>query len=263
MAKTFIITGGSRGIGLATVQALLDKGCTVYEISRGDSGPQGARHIKADVSDEAALAAAIDLAAREAGRIDGLINNAGFGISGAVEFTRLEDARRLLDVNLLGAAAAIKAAAGHMRQNGGGRIINISSVAAPIPIPFQAWYSVSKAGINSLTVAAANELHPFGISVCAVMPGDIRTGFTAAREKRHEGDDIYSGRIGRSVAVMEKDEQNGGDPAAAGRFIAAVALKRRVKPLYTIGLKYKFFVLLTRLLPTGAVNRIVSLLYAQ
>ena len=97
----------------------------------------------------------------------------------------------------------------------------------------------------------------------AVQPGDIRTGFTAAREKNPEGDDIYGGRIARSVAGMERDEQNGMDPAKAGAFIARVAMKRRPKPIYTIRMDYQFFVFLTRILPGRTLNWLIGLLYAK
>ena len=94
------------------------------------------------------------------------------------------------------------------------------------------------------------------------MPGDIRTGFTSAREKSHAGDDVYKGRIARSVAKMEKDEENGMAPEVAGRFLARVALKKRVKPYYAIGLSYKFFVLLSRILPIRLIGWLLGLLYA-
>ena len=192
-----------------------------------------------------------------------LINNAGFGISGAVEFTDTAEAQRLLDVNFFGMVRMNKAVIPHMRQAGRGRIVNLSSVAAPCPIPFQAYYSAGKAAVNAYTMALANELRPFGITVCAVQPGDIHTGFTAARVKTMEGDDVYGGRIGRSVQRMEHDEQNGMDPAKAGAFIARVAMKRRPKPIYTIRLDYQFFVFLTRILPGRTLNWLIGLLYAK
>ena len=102
-----------------------------------------------------------------------------------------------------------------LRKQGYGRIVNLSSVAGSIPIPFQTYYSASKAAINSYTMATANEVRPFGVQVCCVQPGDIRTGFTAARQKNPMGDDVYGGRIARSVAGMEKDEQNGMTPEQA------------------------------------------------
>ena len=95
-----------------------------------------------------------------AGRIDVLVNNAGFGISGAVEFTDTAEAQRLLDVNFFGMVRMNKAVIPHMRQAGRGRIVNLSSVAAPCPIPFQAYYSAGKAAVNAYTMALANELRP-------------------------------------------------------------------------------------------------------
>ena len=262
MNRVAIVTGGTSGIGLATANALKAAGLTVYVLSRHAAELPGLLHIAADVADENALAAAIgEIYARE-GRLDVLVNNAGFGISGAAEFTENADAKRLLDVNLFGMVNATKAALPLMRAQGGGRIVNISSVAAPLAIPFQAWYSVSKAAVNAYTLALCNEVRPFGVSVCAVMPGDIRTGFTRAREKSCAGDDVYQGRIARSVSKMEKDEENGMAPEVAGQFLARVALKRRVKPFYAIGLSYKFFVLLSRVLPIRLISWLLGLLYA-
>ena len=187
-------------------------GAKVYVLSRHASSLEGLCHIVADVSDEESVAAAIrEVHARE-GRLDILVNNAGFGISGAAEFTQNADAKHLLDVNLFGMVSATKAALPLMRAQGGGRNSRALRVAAPLAIPFQAWYSVSKAAVNAYTLALFNEVKQFGVSVCAVMPGDICTGFTKARQKSHAGDDVYKGRIARSVAKMEKDEENGMAP---------------------------------------------------
>lgn len=260
---TAIVTGGSSGIGRACAAALAARGCRVYEISRHEKPLDGVRHITADVTDEAALAAAAAEVFEQSGRIDILVCCAGFGISGAVEFTALEDAMRQLDVNFFGTANAVKAVLPYMRRAGRGRIVATSSVAGAIPIPFQTYYSVSKAAINAYIRALRCEIAPFGISACAVMPGDIATGFTAAREKSPAGDDVYQGRIARSVAGMEKDEQNGGTPDAAGRFLARRALQKRVKPLYTIGFKYQLFNALAALMPKRLLGWCVYQLYAK
>ncbi|MGE4485285.1 MAG: SDR family oxidoreductase [Oscillospiraceae bacterium] len=263
MAKIALVTGGSSGIGLCTARELLKAGCTVYEISRREYAEPGITHLSADVTDEKSVIAAVEKIKEREGRIDILINNAGFGISGAIEFTETEDAKRQLDVNFFGMVNTVRAVLPVMRENGGGRIVNLSSVAAPIPIPFQAYYSVSKAAVNAFSMALANEVRPFGISVCAVMPGDIKTGFTGARKKDCRGDDIYNGRISRSVAVMEHDEETGMAPEAAGRFICRAALKPKVNPLYAIGAQYKLFVFLTRILPCSIINRIIGAIYAK
>ena len=205
----------------------------------------------------------MDAVLEKEGRIDILVNNAGFGISGAIEFTTPEEARKQMDVNFFGMVNVCAAVLPHMRVAGAGRIVNLSSVAAPIAIPFQAFYSASKAAINAYSQALANEVRPYGVTVCAVMPGDIRTGFTAAREKQARGDEAYGGRIARSVAKMEHDEQTGMDPAKAGAYIASLALRRSVKPLYAIRADYKFFVMLSRLLPVRTLSWLVYQLYAK
>lgn len=263
MEKTAIVTGGSSGIGLWTARALRSAGCIVYEFSRREvTHEDGIRHISVDVTDENGVKAAVEQVARETGRLDILVCNAGFGISGAAEFTENKDAKRLLEVNLFGVVNCVKAAVPLMRQQGSGRIVCLSSVAGAIAIPFQSWYSLSKAAVSSYVNALREELRPFGISVCAILPGDIHTGFTAAREKSPAGDDVYCGRIARSVAVMEKDEENGMDPQKAGDFIARIALKKRVKPAYAIGFAYSCAVMASRLLPGRLVSRIVGLIYA-
>ena len=259
--KICVITGGSSGIGLCTALEMKAKGYEVFDISRRREGAAGINHISVDVTDEKRINEAVSYIIDKAGRIDVLINNAGFGISGAVEFTETADARKQFDVNFFGMVNMNRAVIPFMRRAGGGRIVNISSVAAPIAIPFQAYYSAAKAAINSYTMALINEVRPYGISVCAVQPGDICTGFTGAREKSYAGDEIYSGRISGSVAVMEHDEQNGMKPETAAHLIATVASAKKVRPVYTIGFKYRLFCALVKILPEGLVSYIVGRIY--
>ena len=262
--KVAVVTGGTSGIGRATALALKDAGCTVYELSRRAEGVEGLHHISADVTDENAVNDAVAQVIAAEGQIDILVNNAGFGISGAIEFTSTTDARSLFDVNFFGMVNMNRAVVPLMREAGQGRIVNLSSVAAPVPIPFQAYYSATKAAVNAYTMALANELRPFGVTVCAVMPGDIHTGFTAARRKIGEGDDIYQGRISRSVVRMEHDEQTGMDPAKAGAYIARVALRSGSNhPLYAIRFDYKFFAFLAKVLPARFLNWLIYLLYGK
>ena len=148
-----------------------------------------------------------------------------------------------------------------MRKQKGGRIICISSVAAVYSIPFQAYYSASKAAINSFVDALTNEVKAFGIEVVSVMPGDISTGFTAARSKTNAGDDVYSGVIGLAVSAMEKDEKNGMTPDSVARLVVKVAEKRHISPLYTAGFQYKALVFLSRIFPHKLAVKIVGGLY--
>ncbi|MBQ7647089.1 MAG: SDR family oxidoreductase [Clostridia bacterium] len=262
--KVCIVTGGSSGIGKCTVLSLLGKGCTVYEFSRRDPGSGNiGQHIYCDVTDEETVRNAVSSVLQKEGRIDILVNCAGYGISGAIEFTDLDDAKRQFDVNFFGMVNVCKAVLPVMRRQSSGRIVNISSVAAPVSIPFQAFYSASKAAINSYTLSLANEVRNYGITVTAVQPGDISTGFTSARKKSEKGDKEYGGRIKRSVEKMERDEMGGMKPETAGKYIAKIALKKRIKPLYAIGFSYKAICVLCKILPAGATNKLVYLLYAK
>ncbi|MBQ8954903.1 MAG: SDR family NAD(P)-dependent oxidoreductase [Clostridia bacterium] len=259
MEKVAIVTGGSSGIGLETVRALEKSGVKVYALSRHPA--EGVNHIVCDVSDEASVRLAVGEVVRREKRVDILVNCAGMGISGAVEYTDPAESRRQLDVNLFGTDRMNRAVLPVMRAQGGGRIVCVSSVAAMAPIPFQAWYSVSKAGINALVMAMSNEVKQLGVSMCAVMPGDVKTGFTAARRRSAAGEATYGGRIARSVEKMERDEQSGMSAGAAGQKVASIALKRHVRPYYVLGVGYRACCVLIKLLPAGAARRIIGMLY--
>ena len=112
-------------------------------------------------------------------------------------------------------------------------------------------------------MALANEVRRFGISVCAVMPGDTRTGFTDAREKSAAGDEVYGGAVSRSVSRMEKDERGGVSPDKVAKKVLRLAQKKRTGPLHAAGFVYGLCVLLMRILPSGLANRILGMLYAN
>lgn len=263
MNKIAVVTGGSGGIGRCTAASLKAAGCTVYEISRRDIPSDGIIHMSADVTDEAQVRRVIDEIAACEGRIDILVNNAGFGISGAAELTESRDSHAQLELNVFGTDNVTRAVLPHMRAQGGGRIVCMSSIAGIVPIPFQLWYSVSKAAIIAYVLALQNEVRPFGISVCAIMPGDIASGFTDARHKSAAGDDVYAGRIERSVAVMEHDERTGMTPEYAGSFVAKYALKKNSRPLVAMGIAYKGAAAIAKLFPRRLSNWIVGQIYAK
>lgn len=264
MKKTVaIVTGANSGIGKETAKSLVLSGCTVYDFSRRDISVENVIHIKTDVTDESDVVASVNKVFDKEGRIDIVVNCAGFGISGAVEFTDIADAKAQFDVNFFGTVNVNKAVIPYMRQAGKGRIVNVSSVAAVAHIPFQTFYSASKAAIESYTFALANELKNFGISVTAVQPGDICTEFTQSRKKTFAGDDVYDGMISRSVAGMERDEQKGMSPETAGKYISKIALRKRVKPAYAIGISYKLVCVLCKIFPGAIRNRIIGTLYAK
>ncbi len=261
MKKVAVITGGSSGIGRCTADLLSQNGFSVYELSRHGTSRSGVTHITADISDKSAVQAAMTYIFQKEERLDVLVNNAGFGISGAVEFTDPSDVKRLFDILFFGTLHCIQCSIPYLRQTGGGHIVNLSSVAAPLSIPFQAFYSCAKAAVNDLTLALANELRPFHIAVSAVMPGDTQTGFTAAREKNVLGQEFYGDSIVRAVQTMERDETNGMSPLIIARCILRILSKPFPKPLYVAGKKYKLFVCLAKILPVRFVNYIIGKLY--
>jgi NAD(P)-dependent dehydrogenase (short-subunit alcohol dehydrogenase family) len=259
MSRVVVITGASAGIGLASAKEFLKHGDTVYNFSRRES-PE-VRTIKTDVSDPEAVKAAFKAVYEAEGRIDVLVNNAGMGISGAVENTADASVRKQMDVNFFGALYAMREIAPYMRAGGGGIIINMSSAAAALPIPFQAFYSASKAALSSLSNAFRIEVAPFNIKVCAVLPGDVRTEFTDKREKNKSNDPVYGDRIDKSVAVMERDERNGMPPEIIARLIYKLSCKKNPPPSKVGGLKYAVFVKLSKVLPERLVVFLISRIY--
>ncbi|MBQ5969419.1 MAG: SDR family oxidoreductase [Clostridia bacterium] len=259
--KIAVVTGASGGIGAATAACFLAHGYRVYGLSRSGKAADGVLGVTCDVTDEAAVRRAFHNIFREEGKIDVLVNNAGFGISGALEGTPDARAKKQFDVNFFGCFHCCSAVIPYMRAVGGGTIVNVSSMAAVLSIPFQSFYSASKSAVNALTLALANEVRPFGIRVCALMPGDVRTGFTAAREKNTTDAAVYTDTVRRSVAVMEHDEQNGMTPQQIAGAIFRLSQKRRPKPLSTTGAQYRVFAVLQKALPAALANRIVGMLY--
>ena len=257
-----IVTGASRGIGLATVRLFSEKGYTVYALSRSGGDLGSVKSIACDVTDSVKLKEVIDGIFDAEKRIDVLINNAGAGISGAVEKTALEDARGLFELNFFAMFEAIKYTVPYMRQRGGGKIINTGSVAGMIHIPFQAFYSATKAAVEALSNCLRGELAPFNIKVATVMPGDSRTNFTDARKKDFEKDDPdYGGRISHSIEIMEKDERGGMPPEKTAKTIYKAACSASPKPLYTVGLMYKLVLILDRILPKRMVQYVINSIY--
>lgn len=259
--KTMLITGGSSGIGLATVQLFAQKGWQVFELSRHGKSHDGIVHVYCDVTDEPSVRDAVAEVLTQTEHIDVVISNAGFGISGPVEFTTTGEAHRQFDVNFFGAFYLIKAVLPTLRAHHNGRIIFTSSVAAVLSIPYQSFYSASKAAINAMALALANEVRSLGIRVSVLMPGDVTTGFTEARCKGTDGHDVYH-QMQSAVSTMERDERSGMSPEQMARDLYRIATCRSPKPLYVGGAKYRLFCLLNHLLPTRWVNGIVGKLYS-
>lgn len=256
-----VITGASSGIGKQTAQFLAEKGYLVYGISRSVVQDVNFKSIQCDITDHEAFNRVLTNIAEEVG-IDVLINNAGMGIAGAIEYATDEEINRIFDLNVLALINACKTVTPLMRKRGGGKIINLCSVAGVIPIPFQTCYSVTKAAVDMFSMSFGLEVKDFNIQVTSILPGDTKTGFTKNRVKSEVLDDeFYGERIKASIERMEKDEQNGKDPQTVTNVIYKVIKKRKAPLRKTIGFTYKLIVFLERIVPRRFMLWIVKKLY--
>ena len=259
--KTAVVTGASRGIGLAIARMLAAEGFQVYGLARHGADESGISFIPCDVTEISSVQAAFDTILGRAGAIDLLVVNAGMGVSGAAEFTEEEAIDRQLAVNLTGAIRCARQVIPSMREKGRGRIVFISSLGAIFPLPFQSFYSVSKAGVNAFCDALGLELRPFGIETCALLLNDVKTDFTASRAKNIQGDSLYGGRISASVTKMEISEQHGMEPGQVAASLKRLLGRRRLPPHYIVGFSNQVLGLLYRLLPTSWMLKILGRIY--
>lgn len=257
-----IVTGASSGIGLATAKMLMKKGVTVYGMAYNDYEAEF-NYIKCDVTNTIQVKNAVKEVFEKEGQIDFLVNCAGMGISGSVENSPEEKIQKIFNVNFFGTVNMCKEVLPYMRKNNFGHIVNISSVAGELPIPFQTFYSATKASIESFTAGLSMEVKPFGIKAVCVLPGDTKTGFTSAREKNELDDKSYGKRVDNSVGQMEHDEQHGMTPESVAKVICKALFKKNPKPINVVGFKYKFFIFLTHILPKKFVYWVLYKMYAS
>jgi len=260
--KVAVVTGASKGIGFATAKLFAENGYIVYGLSRSGKSCEGVTGVAVDVTDAKKLGKVYAEIFEKHKTFDVLVNNAGLGISGAVEFSTDEQVEKILSLNVCALEKSCRLALKYLRQSKGA-IINLSSVAGLLPIPFQTYYTLTKSAVLNFSRALNLEVKPLGVKVVAVLPGDTKTGFTAARDKNQTGEEVYGDRIARSVAKMEKDETNGVPPEKVAKVIVRAAEKRYPKPYIVVGIDYKFLVVLSRLLPTRFVDWILYLMYAK
>lgn len=258
--KILLITGGSSGIGEAAARFFATKGYKVYELSRHGVDDDEVVHIDCDVTAAEVCREAVGAVIAQVGRIDVLVCNAGMGISGAVEFTEMEAARLQMNVNFYGTMNIVNAVLPYMRNAHHGRIIFVSSLAAMFPLPFQAYYSASKAALNAMALALRNEVRPYGINICCLLPGDVNTGFAGARRKNTAGIDVY-GNMEHAIRAMERGEAKGMSPVIIARKLYKIAESPFSYVFYTAGMRYHFFLFLYKILPATLVNRIVGKVY--
>lgn len=265
MSKIVLVTGASSGLGQAIAERLAAQGHTVFGTTRMPKGDVGkVRMIALDVTDDFSVTRAINQVIAAAGRIDVLINNAGVGICGAVEDTGLDEVRRQMETNFFGSVRTIHAVIPHMRAQGAGRIINVSSLAGLVSLPFQAYYSASKFALEALNEALRMELSGTGIDSTNINPGDFRTGFTAARVFTRQA---LAGRnatqLTTTVGMYERDENKGADPALVAELAARLVVQRKVSVRYSVGrFDQRLMVLVKRAIPAWVFERMMKVVYA-
>lgn len=263
MKPSIIITGGSNGIGRALALTYAAHSYFVYTLSRSNPHWQqpNLKHICCDVTSPEQLAQAAKTIQSEGRPVQQLICCAGYGIAGPTEGTELSAAKQQFDVNLFGVFLTIQEFLPLLKPSRG-KIILISSAAGELAIPFQSFYSASKAAANKLLEAWQLELRPFGIQVSTFLLGDTKTGFTAARQKSMTFHPQYQQAYVRSIAKMEYDEQHGLSPEATAACIYRRCQKAKLPPVQTVGWQYHLFLLLQRLLPRRLVLFLIARLYA-
>ncbi|NLV99514.1 MAG: SDR family NAD(P)-dependent oxidoreductase [Clostridiaceae bacterium] len=262
-----IVTGGSSGIGAGLVKVLLKAGVEVISLSRTEtdfSAQEKAGNlwqISCDITNEEQLAAAFEKISEKWDYCDLLFSNAGFGISGTVVATQKSQMIKQFDVNFFSAVSVIQSCLPLLRQAKDPRIVITSSVAGEISIPYQAFYSASKASLNMLALALNTELAADKIKTIAVMPGDCRTAFTDNREKNSETWACYEKSEERSISKMEKDERSGYAAEYVAGQLFHYAGKRHPKALYGVGLSYRLLLAAYKIFPIRLTRWFVSKMY--
>ncbi len=214
MKQVILITGASSGIGKDFAKGLLQDGHIVYGAARrvekmDDIKQLGAKVLEMDVTDDTSMVKGIETIIKQEGRVDVLINNAGFGSYGAVEDVPLEDARYQLEVNVFGAARLIQLVLPQMRKQHYGRIINISSIGGKITTPLGGWYHTSKFALEGLSDSLRNEVEQFGIDVVVIEPGGIKSewsSITADNMMKVSGNTAYKSlaeKFNKSLTTLD------------------------------------------------------------
>lgn len=272
-SQVALVTGGSSGIGARTVEQLLDAGFTVYTVARRVERMQplaekGAQVFAMDVTDDVSMVAGVGRIIDEQGRIDVLVNNAGYGSYGAVEDVPIDEARRQFEVNVFGLARLTQLVTPHMRAQGSGRIVNISSIGGKFYEPFGAWYHATKFAVEGFSDCLRMELKPFGVDVVLIEPGPIITEWNEiARDSLLErsGGTDYAKYARRAHKVLTEFDKPGraSTPEAVARKIRKAATTRRPAARYPVGRGARMVTSSRDHLPDRFYDQVVSRLYGS
>lgn len=258
--KIALVTGGSSGIGEATALALAQTGYTVYTGARRVERMQhlkehGIRPLVLDVTDEESIQSAVSQILASEGRIDVLVNNAGYGSYGALEDVPLSEARSQFEVNVFGAARLTQLVLPQMRQQRSGTIVNITSMGGKIYTPLGSWYHATKFALEAISDCLRMELRPFNIHVVVIEPGGIQTewgGIAAKKARAVSGTSPYASQ-GNAVAASlssETTQRRSSPPALIAATIVKAVTARRPKTRYAVGYGAKPMIFLHNVLPS-------------
>lgn len=265
MNKTALVTGASSGIGKATAIALNDLGWKVYAGARrvelmDELQARGIETIQLDVTVEESMVACIDKITSEQGRIDALINNAGYGSYGALEDVPMSEAKYQFEVNVFGVARLTQLVLPYMRDQRSGRIVNISSIGGSLGEPHGAWYHGTKWALEGISDSLRMELKQFGIDVIVIKPGAILTEWsTIAQQKllQVSGSTAYAKLAHKHAAMLNKYDQQGSSPTLISDAIVHACTASKPKTRYVRGKGAATIMFLKGLLSDRMMDRLM------
>ena len=267
--KVVLITGASSGIGFETAKRLAVQGHKVYGAARRTDRLEalrkfGATPLRMDITEESSIKTAVDEILKAEGRIDVLVNNAGYGYFGAIENVSLEEARAQMEVNVFGLAALTKLVLPVMREQGCGTIVNLSSVAGRMVFCFGGWYHVSKYAVEAFSDALRIEMKPFGVNVAMIEPGGVKTnwGIIAADHLvESSAGTAYEKAALNEAAIMRKGYTGDylASPDKVARSICRAVNARRPRARYHVGTGGHALLILKAVLPTRWMDALMRL----
>jgi len=261
MSKVVLITGGSSGIGKSVGEFLSEKGFIVYGTSRSPEKYKQSKFpiLALDVKDEATISKTVNTIIDKEGQLDVVINNAGAGITGPIEETPNAEIKNNFDTNFFGPINVIKAVLPQMRKQHAGLIINITSIAGYMGLPYRGVYSASKGALELLTEAFRMEIKDFNIKMTNIAPGDFATNIAAGRYHAPLLDDSpYKKPYGDTLDLMNTHVDNGSDPDMMAKSVYRIINTPNPKGHYKVGeFMQKFSIVLKRILPDKVYEKLL------
>jgi NAD(P)-dependent dehydrogenase (short-subunit alcohol dehydrogenase family) len=264
MSKVVLVTGGSSGIGKSICLYLHQKGFVVYGTSRNPDRYKNDlpfKLIALDVLDASTIMPAIKTIIDKEGRLDVLINNAGIGMLGSIEDSTAEEVKEVFETNVYGILRTIQAVLPHMRERRSGLIINVSSIAGYMGLPYRGIYSATKASVHMITEAMRMELKPYGVHACVVDPGDFATNISENRRVAKAGrtGTVYVKEINRIEAIINKEVAHSSDPILMGKAIEKIMQASNPDINYVVGSPMqKLSIFVRRLVPKKWFEKIIA-----